>query len=149
VIITADYDAGKMRILQLATGGDTLSDRSLAFSPVPVGRDERAAAARMTAAQLSRPLDEDAIRAALERLPQYHSPYSQMSFGDDGSVLLHIAGLVTDLLWLRVNDLGVVDGYMITRAGRRPLAHGNDGMWTVSYDSTDVPTLERFRLRRP
>jgi hypothetical protein len=145
-IVTADYESSKIRIVQLAASGDTLSDSHVGFVPRAVSTSTLESLAGDYAAIHS--ADERQVRSALERLPQWLPPVSGGAIlEDDGTLWLARATMMV-VNWLGITPEGVVRGEFSLPMGQYVLAFDGADVWINEMDVDEVPSIVRYTIGR-
>jgi hypothetical protein len=132
-------------IRHISIMGDTTRVVRVPYTPRPVTSGMVDSAVVELAKSLKREGNEDFVRKAIV-VPKYDWPIGQAVLADDGTTWVQIKGTRPLVDWLIISPQGKhIATVELPRAVNVMLLQ--NGIWAVSKDEDDVPSVVRYRLK--
>jgi hypothetical protein len=138
----------RFRVSAIRSTRDTAWSRTYAYTPIPISK-------RTTDSVFNRVMTEfrrsGATREDLGRtlfLPQFEVPVAAAFVSDDGSLWLQRESTGDSNVYWVLSPIGELSATVLVPKRVTLLAARGDAVWGTTLDADDVPSVERWRVRK-
>jgi hypothetical protein len=139
----------RIELVMLTSLGDTIYVRQYPFAVVPIPKETADSAVDATLERMkSNPvvaLQMSGLREKL-RLPAYYPPLTFLRVGRDGSAWLGLRAVAGRRSWQIVDPAGEMAGSIVLPSSAFIQEASMTRIWVTEFDSTDVPSVVRYRI---